>query len=46
MGDVIDIFPLAGKITNADTGEMLAEYAYKAAVLLDACLYYTYDSAD
>ncbi|MFT7110723.1 MAG: aconitate hydratase 2/2-methylisocitrate dehydratase [Psychrobacter glaciei] len=35
MGDVIDIFPLAGKITNADTGEMLAEYAYKSEVLLD-----------
>jgi aconitate hydratase 2/2-methylisocitrate dehydratase len=35
MGDVIDIFPLQGKITNADTGETLAEYAYKSEVLLD-----------
>lgn len=35
MGDVIDIFPLEGKITNADSGELLAEYAYKSDVLLD-----------
>jgi aconitate hydratase 2/2-methylisocitrate dehydratase len=35
MGDVIDIFPLEGKITNAETGELLAEYAYKSDVLLD-----------
>jgi aconitate hydratase 2/2-methylisocitrate dehydratase len=35
MGDVIDIFPLQGKITNAETGEILAEYAYKSEVLLD-----------
>lgn len=35
MGDVIDIFPLEGKITNSETGEVLAEYAYKSDVLLD-----------
>lgn len=35
MGDVIDIFPLEGKITNAETGETVAEYAYKSEVLLD-----------
>jgi aconitate hydratase 2/2-methylisocitrate dehydratase len=35
MGDVIDIFPLEGKITNAETGETVAEYAYKSDVLLD-----------
>ena len=35
MGDVIDILPLEGKIKNADSGEVLAEYAYKSDVLLD-----------
>ncbi|WP_100656118.1 bifunctional aconitate hydratase 2/2-methylisocitrate dehydratase [Alteromonas flava] len=35
MGDVIDIYPLDGKILNADSGEVLAEYAYKSKVLLD-----------
>jgi aconitate hydratase 2/2-methylisocitrate dehydratase len=35
MGDVIDIFPLDGKITNSATGETVAEYAYKSDVLLD-----------
>ncbi len=35
MGDVIDIFPLEGKITNAETGEVLAEYGYKSDVILD-----------
>ncbi len=35
MGDVIDIFPLEGKITNNATGETVAEYAYKSDVLLD-----------
>ncbi len=35
MGDVIDIMPLDGKITNAETGEVLAEYSYKSKVLLD-----------
>lgn len=35
MGDVIDIFPLEGKITNAETGDVLAEYGYKSDVILD-----------
>lgn len=35
MGDVIDIFPLDGKIKNADTGEVLADFAYKSDVILD-----------
>lgn len=35
MGDVIDIFPLEGKITNTETGEVLAEFAYKSDVILD-----------
>ena len=35
MGDVIDIFPLEGKITNHETGEVLATYEYKSKVLLD-----------
>ncbi|WP_100643835.1 bifunctional aconitate hydratase 2/2-methylisocitrate dehydratase [Alteromonas facilis] len=35
MGDVIDIYPLDGKILNADSGEVLAEYSYKSKVLLD-----------
>jgi aconitate hydratase 2/2-methylisocitrate dehydratase len=32
---VIEIFPLEGKITNADSGEVLAEYGYKSDVILD-----------
>ncbi|MDF2179523.1 bifunctional aconitate hydratase 2/2-methylisocitrate dehydratase [Aliiglaciecola sp. CAU 1673] len=35
MGDVIDIFPLEGKIQNAETGEVLAQYEYKSRVILD-----------
>ncbi|MFC3094577.1 bifunctional aconitate hydratase 2/2-methylisocitrate dehydratase [Alteromonas sediminis] len=35
MGDVIDIFPKDGKITNTETGEVLAEYKYKSRVILD-----------
>jgi len=35
MGDVIDIFPLEGKIQNAETGEVLSEYSYKSEVILD-----------
>merc|ERR1712146_79923 len=35
MGDVIDIYPFEGKITNAETGEVLAEYSYKSKVILD-----------
>ncbi len=34
MGDVINIFPLEGKITNAND-ETIAEYSYKSKVLLD-----------
>ncbi|MCC2605427.1 bifunctional aconitate hydratase 2/2-methylisocitrate dehydratase [Planctobacterium marinum] len=35
MGDVIDIFPLDGKIQNAETGELLSEFGYKSKVILD-----------
>ncbi|MBU2977646.1 bifunctional aconitate hydratase 2/2-methylisocitrate dehydratase [Alteromonas sp. C1M14] len=35
MGDVIDIYPYEGKITNHETGEVLAEYGYKSKVILD-----------
>jgi aconitate hydratase 2/2-methylisocitrate dehydratase len=35
MGDVIDIYPFEGKITNSETGEVLAEYSYKSKVILD-----------
>ncbi len=35
MGDVIDIYPFEGKITNHETGEVLAEYNYKSKVILD-----------
>jgi len=35
MGDVIDIYPYEGKITNHETGEVLAEYSYKSKVILD-----------
>ena len=35
MGDVIHIYPYEGKITNAETGEVLAQYAYKSEVILD-----------
>ncbi|MCV2883630.1 bifunctional aconitate hydratase 2/2-methylisocitrate dehydratase [Aestuariibacter sp. AA17] len=35
MGDVIDIFPHEGKITNSETGKVLAEYSYKSKVILD-----------
>ena len=35
MGDVIDIYPFEGKITNAETGEVLAQYEYKSDVILD-----------
>lgn len=33
MGDVIEIYPFAGKITK--NGETIAEYAYKSDVILD-----------
>ena len=35
MGDVIDIYPFDGKITNHETGEVLSEYSYKSKVILD-----------
>ena len=35
MGDVIDIYPYEGKVTNHETGELLAEFALKTDVLLD-----------
>ncbi|GAB3011320.1 bifunctional aconitate hydratase 2/2-methylisocitrate dehydratase [Bowmanella dokdonensis] len=35
MGDVIDIYPFEGKITNHETGELLAEYNYNSKVILD-----------
>ncbi|WP_018982787.1 bifunctional aconitate hydratase 2/2-methylisocitrate dehydratase [Salinimonas chungwhensis] len=35
MGDIIDIHPYEGKITNHETGEVLAEYKYKSKVILD-----------
>ncbi|GAA0354087.1 bifunctional aconitate hydratase 2/2-methylisocitrate dehydratase [Bowmanella denitrificans] len=35
MGDVIDIYPFEGKIKNAETGELLAEYSYNSKVILD-----------
>ena len=35
MGDVIDIRPYEGKILNAETGDVLSEFALKSDVLLD-----------
>lgn len=35
MGDVIDIFPYKGKVTNHDSGEVLAEFKLKTDVLID-----------
>jgi len=35
MGDVIDIFPYEGKITNNATGEVLSTFELKSQVLLD-----------
>ena len=35
MGDVIDIYPFAGEVKNADTGELLSTFEYKSDVLLD-----------
>ncbi|TRY30586.1 bifunctional aconitate hydratase 2/2-methylisocitrate dehydratase [Aliiglaciecola sp. M165] len=35
MGDVIDIYPMEGKIVNNATGETVSEYSYKSQVLLD-----------
>ena len=35
MGDVIDVRPYEGKILNAETGELICEFALKSDVLLD-----------
>ncbi|WED22378.1 bifunctional aconitate hydratase 2/2-methylisocitrate dehydratase [Vibrio sp. JC009] len=35
MGDVIDVFPYEGKVTNHETGEVLAEFGLKTDVLID-----------
>jgi len=35
MGDVIDIYPFAGEVKNAETGELLSTFEYKSDVLLD-----------
>ena len=35
MGDVIDVRPYEGKILNAETGDVLSEFALKSDVLLD-----------
>ncbi|EMB7842926.1 bifunctional aconitate hydratase 2/2-methylisocitrate dehydratase [Vibrio vulnificus] len=35
MGDVIDIYPYQGKVTNHATGEVLAEFSLKTDVLID-----------
>ncbi len=35
MSDVIDIYPYAGKINNADTGATLCEFALKTDIILD-----------
>ena len=35
MGDVVEIRPYDGKILNAETGELLSEFALKSDVLLD-----------
>ncbi|XOV81165.1 MAG: bifunctional aconitate hydratase 2/2-methylisocitrate dehydratase [Aestuariibacter sp.] len=35
MGDVIDIYPFEGKITNHETGEVLSEFKLKSKVILD-----------
>jgi aconitate hydratase 2/2-methylisocitrate dehydratase len=35
MGDVIDIYPFAGEVKNAETGEVLSTFEYKSDVLLD-----------
>ncbi len=34
-GQVIDILPYEGKITDSETGEVLSEYAFKSDVILD-----------
>ena len=35
MGDVIDVYPFEGKVTDHETGEILAEFGLKTDVLID-----------
>ncbi|EGR1890891.1 bifunctional aconitate hydratase 2/2-methylisocitrate dehydratase [Vibrio vulnificus] len=35
MGDVIDVYPYQGKVTNYATGDVLAEFSLKTDVLID-----------
>ncbi|KYN81613.1 aconitate hydratase B [Vibrio cidicii] len=35
MGDVIDVYPYQGKVTNHATGEVLAQFTLKTDVLID-----------
>ncbi|KJR27951.1 bifunctional aconitate hydratase 2/2-methylisocitrate dehydratase [Vibrio navarrensis] len=35
MGDVIDVYPYQGKVTNHATGDVLAEFSLKTDVLVD-----------
>ncbi|MDG3088962.1 bifunctional aconitate hydratase 2/2-methylisocitrate dehydratase [Vibrio hannami] len=35
MGDVIDVYPYEGKVTNHESGEVLAEFGLKTDVLID-----------
>ncbi|EJV9421527.1 bifunctional aconitate hydratase 2/2-methylisocitrate dehydratase [Vibrio vulnificus] len=35
MGDVIDVYPYQGKVTNHATGDVLAEFSLKTDVLID-----------
>ncbi len=35
MGDVIDVYPFEGKITNHETGELISEFELKSEVILD-----------
>ncbi len=35
MGDVIDVYPYEGKVTNHESGEVLAEFELKTDVLID-----------
>ena len=35
MGDVIDVYPFEGKVTNHETGDVLAEFSLKTDVLID-----------
>jgi len=35
MGDVIDVYPYEGKVTNHETGEVITEFKLKTPVILD-----------